>query len=239
MLSTQAHESPTARASLASAFTSLAIALILFTVAPSAAIEAEAGRSHDPKAETRELVSQAIATLRDSGLSLGEKRQKLRALVAGRFDFADMARSALGYHWRELSREQRQQFVVGFTAFIEGVYLDKIQYYAGQDIVLDGERIDPPGYAQVNAKVVQQGRDAIPLGFRLRQEGNDWKIYDVTVDEISITANYRNQFSRVIEQRGLGQLMSDLRAKQQELDASLGKGQAQLSRDGKTVKQTQ
>jgi hypothetical protein len=33
--------------------------------------------------------------------------------------------------------------------------------------------------------------------------------------------------------------MSDLRAKQQELDASLGKGQAQLSRDGKTVKQTQ
>jgi hypothetical protein len=100
-------------------------------------------------------------------------------------------------------------------------------------------RIDPPAYAQVNAKVVQQGRDAIPLGFRLRQEGNDWKIYDVTVDEISITANYRNQFSRVIEQRGLGQLMSDLRAKQQELDASLGKGQAQLSRDGKTVKQTQ
>ncbi len=150
-----------------------------------------------------------------------------------------MARSALGYHWRELSEEQREQFVGGFTAFIEGVYLDKIQYYSGQDIVLGSERIDPPAYAQVNAKVVQQGRDAIPLGFRLRQEGNDWKIYDVTVDEISITANYRNQFSRVIEQRGLGQLMSDLRAKQQELDASLGKGQAQLSRDGKTVKQTQ
>ena len=253
MLSTQAHESPTAPAALASAFTGLATALILFTVLPSAAIggevvftvassaaiEAKAGRSHDPKTETGELVSQAIATLKDSGLSLGEKRRKLRALVADRFDFADMARSALGYHWRELSEEQREQFVGGFTAFIEGVYLDKIQYYSGQDIVLGSERIDPPAYAQVNAKVVQQGRDAIPLGFRLRQEGNDWKIYDVTVDEISITANYRNQFSRVIEQRGLDQLMSDLRAKQQELDASLGKGQAQLSRDGKTVKQTQ
>jgi ABC-type transporter MlaC component len=43
------------------------------------------------------------------------------------------------------------------------------------------------------------------------------------VDEISITANYRNQFSRVIEQRGFGQLMRDLRGKQQELDALLGK----------------
>jgi len=237
MLSTQAHQSPTALAALASAFTGLAIALVLFTVVPPAAIggevffavkpsaanEAEAGRSHDPKAETGELVSQALATLRDSRFSLGEKRQKLRALVAGRFDFANMARSALGYHWRELSEEQREQFVVGFTAFIEGVYLDKIQYYSGQDIVLGSERIDSPGYAQVNAKVVQQGREAIPLGFRLRQEGTDWKIYDVTVDEISITANYRNQFSRVIEQRGFGQLMRDLRGKQQELDALLGK----------------
>jgi phospholipid transport system substrate-binding protein len=216
MLSTQAHQLPTALAALASAFIGMAIALILFAVVPSAAIggevffavesstASEAGRSHDPKAETGELVSQALATLRDSGLSLGEKRQKLRALVAGRFDFADMARSALGYHWRELSEEQREQFVAGFTAFIEGVYLDKIQYYSGQDIVLGRERIDPPGYAEVDAKVVQQGRDAIPLGFLLRQEDTDWKIYDVTVDEISITANYRNQFSRVIEQRGLG-----------------------------------
>ncbi len=237
MLSTQAHQSPTALAALASAFIGLAIALILFAVVPSAAIggevffavesstasEAEAGRSRDPRAETGELVSQALATLRDSGLSLGEKRQKLRALVAGRFDFADMARSALGYHWRELSEEQREQFVAGFTAFIEGVYLDKIQYYSGQDIVLGRERIDHPVYAEVDAKVVQRGRDAIPLGFRLRQEGIDWRIYDVTVDEISITANYRNQFSRVIEQRGFGQLMNDLRGKQQELDALLGK----------------
>ena len=237
MLSTQAHQSPTALAALASAFIGLAIALILFAVVPSAAIggevffavesstanEAEAGRSHDPRAETGELVSQALATLTDSGLSLGEKRQKLRALVAGRFDFADMARSALGYHWRELSEEQREQFVAGFAAFIEGVYLDKIQYYSGQDIVLGRERIDPPGYAQVDAKVVQQGREPIPLGFLLRQEDTDWRIYDVTVDEISITANYRNQFSRVIERRGFGQLMSDLRGKQQELDALLGK----------------
>ena len=96
MLSTQAHESPTALAALASAFTGLATALILFTVLPSAAIggevvftvassaaiEAKAGRSHDPKTETGELVSQAIVTLKDSSLSLGEKRQKLRALVA-------------------------------------------------------------------------------------------------------------------------------------------------------------
>jgi hypothetical protein len=95
MLSTQAHESPTALAALASAFIGMAIALILFAVVPSAAIggevffavesstanEAEAGRSHDPKAETGELVSQALATLR---FRLVARREKAKAARAGR-----------------------------------------------------------------------------------------------------------------------------------------------------------
>lgn len=90
--------------------------------------------------------------------------------------------------------------------------------------MLGGERIDPPGYAQVNAQVVQQGRNAIALDFRLRQKDNDWKIFDVTVDGISITANYRNQFGRVIEQRGFGQLMGDLRGSSKSWTPYLASG---------------
>jgi ABC-type transporter MlaC component len=44
----------------------------------------------------------------------------------------------------------------------------------------------------------------------------------VTVDAISIIANYRNQFNRVINEKGFPQLMADLQAKQQELAALLG-----------------
>ena len=48
-------------------------------------------------------------------------------------------------------------------------------------------------------------------------------MYDVTVDNISITANYRNQFNRVINSQGFDALMNEMRTKQQELIASLGK----------------
>ncbi len=47
-------------------------------------------------------------------------------------------------------------------------------------------------------------------------------IYDVTVDAISIIANYRNQFNRVINEQGFPKLMSDLRVKQQQLASLLG-----------------
>ena len=41
------------------------------------------------------------------------------------------------------------------------------------------------------------------MNYRLVQEGGTWKIYDVTVDAISIIANYRNQFNRVMNNSGL------------------------------------
>jgi phospholipid transport system substrate-binding protein len=63
----------------------------------------------------------------------------------------------------------------------------------------------------------------ISLSYRLKQETGDWKVYDVTVDNISITANYRNQFNRVINSQGFDALMNEMRTKQQELIASLGK----------------
>ena len=60
------------------------------------------------------------------------------------------------------------------------------------------------------------------MDYLLRDIDGDWKIYDVTVDAISIVANYRNQFNRVINDQGFDKLMSDMRAKQQQLQASMG-----------------
>ena len=65
------------------------------------------------------------------------------------------------------------------------------------------------------------GKNPIAVNYLLLQKGDSWKIYDVTVEAISIIANYRNQFNRVINEKGFPTLMADLRAKQQELASLL------------------
>ncbi len=67
------------------------------------------------------------------------------------------------------------------------------------------------------------GGEPITVDYRLKQDSGAWKVYDVTVDNISITANYRNQFNRVINNQGFDALMKEMQTKQQELIASLGK----------------
>jgi phospholipid transport system substrate-binding protein len=173
---------------------------------------------------TKEFVNQALQILRDKQKSVIEKRRELKPLMEARFDAAEMAKSTLGYHWRSLTPDQRSDFTKLFTAFIEAAYLDKVQDYSGQDVQFGQARSLGPGYTAVDTKIVEPGKEPIPVTYLLEKTDQGWKVYDVTVDNISIIANYRNQFNRIINEQGFPKLMAALRAKQQQLGSELGQG---------------
>jgi len=176
----------------------------------------------DPMSVVKTTVNQALDVLRDTSSPLAQRQDKLRQIVAQTFDFKEMAKSALGYHWKELTPAQQQEFTSAFVAFIEDSYLSKINDYRGQQVNFLKVTYDGPQYAQVNTDIVQpNGKDAIHVNYRLLKEDGTWKIYDVTVDAISIIANYRNQFNRVMNSKGYNTLIADLKAKQAALAASL------------------
>jgi phospholipid transport system substrate-binding protein len=197
---------------------------VLVAAALAIALPAAAA-APDPMTVTKATVDKFVGILSDPALKAnpGDRRQRLKDAAAERFDFAEMGRSALGVHWRELSDQQRKDFVDLFTRFVEAAYISRLESYSGQQIDFVKEANDGPDYAQVNTNIIQPNADAIGLNYRLKLEGNDWKIYDVTVDNISIVANYRNQFNRVMNNQGFDTLMSNMRAKQEGLDASIAK----------------
>jgi phospholipid transport system substrate-binding protein len=185
---------------------------------------AYADTNNDPRAVVKSTVDQAIQILKQRELPQSVRRAKLIDLVQGHFDFNDMSRSALGYHWKELSAQQRQQFAPLFQAFLEDAYLSKIDKYSGQQVRFLGKSSDGNGGAEVKTDIApQEGAQAVSIVYLLKLENGEWKVYDVTVDNISITANYRNQFNRVINNQGFDALISEMQDKQQELLASLGK----------------
>jgi phospholipid transport system substrate-binding protein len=191
--------------------------LMLLAAAPSPAFA-----QNGAEAATRDMVDKALNVLADKSAPVAQRRHELRELIEPRFDFTEMSRSALGFHWRSLTPTQRADFTNVFKDFIEDAYLSKIQDYSGQKVRYGAARSLGQGYAEVDTQIVQAGKNPIPVNYLLDQKDGSWKIYDVTVDNISIVANYRTQFNRVINQDGFDKLMADLRAKQQQLAQSLG-----------------
>ncbi len=183
-----------------------------------------AGPPGDPRSVVKAALDGALAILKDRNTALTARRRELHELALKHLDFADMARAALGHHWRELSQEQRKQFVPMFTAFMEDSYLDKIQDYSELQVRYLRQAYHDPGDAEVDTRVTQAGKEEpISLNFYLRREEGGWKVYDVEIDSIRIVANYRNQFNRVINDQGFDALMAQLRRKQAELASLLGK----------------
>ena len=175
----------------------------------------------DPMSIVKTTVDQALDVLRDRSTPLAQRQDKLRQIVAATFDFREMAKSALGYHWKELTPAQQEEFTNAFVAFIEDSYLSKINDYSGQQVNFLRVTNDGPQYAQVSTDIVEPKGEPIHVNYRLLQENGTWRIYDVTVDAISIIANYRNQFNRVMNSKGYATLITDLKAKQAALAASL------------------
>jgi phospholipid transport system substrate-binding protein len=175
-----------------------------------------------PMATTKSFVDQALQILRDKNTPVIERRRQLKSVIEPRMDFTEMSRSALGYHWRSLTPDQRAQFSTLFTSFIEDAYLSKIQDYSGQQVQYLKESPLGEGYSRVDTAIVQPGKQSLKVAYMLEQKGGEWLVYDVTVDNISIIANYRNQFNRVINDQGFDKLMADLKAKQRELASLVG-----------------
>lgn len=168
----------------------------------------------DASLTTRTSLHNALSILRNTTPSLSEKRRELRQLAEPDFDFTGMARSSLGFRWRDLSPDQKTRFVQLFTAFIEDAYLNKIQDYSGETIEFVKAAQTSTNAVEVYSKVIKKKTNPIPLDFMLRRSGESWKIYDLEVDGISIIANYRNQFARVISRQGFDQLLVELKEKQ-------------------------
>ena len=134
-----------------------------------------------------------------------------------------MARTAVGLHWRDFSQQQRGEFVPLFTNFIEDVYLSRMEQYSvekvqqtiqSSSIQFIKERMDAPDQAVVFSEVTLQDRaNPIDVNYLMKRDGDDWKIYDITIDAISVIANYRNQFNHVLNDGGYDKLVGIMRQK--------------------------
>ncbi len=176
-------------------------------------------------AEVKSTVDQVLEILKNPEYksAAAARRQKLRDVMGVHFDFADMSRSALGVHWKSISQDQRREFVPLFRDLMEALYMSRIESYSGQEIKFLKEKSNNSDYAEVYTSIAQQGAQPISVNYRLKRTDQGWKVYDVTVDGISLVANYRNQFNRVINSKGYPELVQQIKARSGESAPASGK----------------
>jgi phospholipid transport system substrate-binding protein len=191
-------------------FAAVALAAILTIGTQAAEVSASV-----PADQVKATIGKVMEILRDPALQgsskKSERREKLRQIVLPRFDFAEMAKRALGSNWNRYPDQQRE-FVTAFTQLLEDTYADQIEAANGDKVVYLSERADKQ-YAEVATKVISVKGEETSMTYKLHAVDSDWKVYDIVVENVSVVNNYRAQFNRVLSNASLDELIKRMKEK--------------------------
>jgi len=184
-----------------------------------------AAASLPPDELVKQTTNEVIAELEENRHKLENNPEKLYRMVdeivLPHLDFERMSRYVLGKHWREASPGQQEAFIDEFKTLLVRTYATALFEYTGQDIHYKPFRQDEgDNRALVQTEVRPQDGPAIPIDYALIRNSEQWKVYDIKIDGLSLVTNYRAQYGRIIQSQGVDELIASLSAKNQKLTNS-------------------
>jgi phospholipid transport system substrate-binding protein len=169
-----------------------------------------------PDQEVREATDQLQSLIRQNYDDYKKHPDKFYAMVdkivVPHFDQKYIGQIVLGRAWRSASEPQRARFVAAFKNSLVHSYADALleNYNTVKAVWKPVHLAADASDATVNAELQRQQGPPIQLGFSVHRVDNDWKIYDVVVDGVSLAANFRSQFAAEIKGKGIDGLTQRL-----------------------------
>jgi phospholipid transport system substrate-binding protein len=165
-----------------------------------------------PTDSAKVTIDAIMAVIADDSLEVSTKEEKVMTLVNERFDFENMSARVLGPQWRNASDEQKQRFIELFQATLGKTYLVAIEEYSNEAVEFTGEQIKKEKYAQVDTFIVGD-RVKTPVNYRMQKEGDDWFVYDVIIEGVSLIRNYRSSYQNIVKKDGVDGLLDQMASK--------------------------
>ncbi|OGI38610.1 MAG: hypothetical protein A2140_06040 [Candidatus Muproteobacteria bacterium RBG_16_62_13] len=170
-----------------------------------------------PDQTVREATDKILLLIRKNRAAYQGDQRKLYAMVDQNvlpyFDFRKMSALVLGSNWREADVAQRDRFISEFRQLLVRTYATALLKYNDEKVVILPYRAPLPDDRTVTVKteVRRSGQTPIPISyeFYLNRDGQ-WKVYDVSIEGVSIVTSYTNTYAERVSRDGLDKLIANL-----------------------------
>jgi len=189
-------------------YTGALLLSVLLLGNPAAAIQ-------EPQALVQETTDKIVSVLNTNQDKIKAEPDHLLdivdTIVAPHFDFERMSSWVLGKYWRKASADEKTRFAQEFRTLLVRTYAKALNdnYDKQIDMLAPRKRKDGK-QVTVRTEIQQSGGFPIPISYKMHVKNGAWKIFDVSVDGISLVANYRSSFAKEIRKDGLEKLIARL-----------------------------
>lgn len=165
-----------------------------------------------PDTLVKNVANEVLAIIAKPPADAAAAAKAIEEKIIPHFDFERMTRLAVGRSWREANAEQRKSIVDQFRALLLRSYTTA--YSAARGVVVDVKplKLAPTDEdVQVKSQIrLPGGAPPITVDYSMFKASEVWKVYDVTVNEVSLVGTYRNTFAEQIKKGGIDGLITAL-----------------------------
>ncbi len=131
-------------------------------------------------------------------------------------DVTGMSRSVLGRAaWQKATVAEKKQFTQAFTDLVIRTYAKPLSEFTNESIQFQPLRVAPQGrFVRVNSLVVRPSAKDIPLVYSLVNKNGQWKVYDLSVEGVSLLQSFRSQFAQELRRGTMADLLKQMQQKQ-------------------------
>lgn len=137
-----------------------------------------------------------------------QQRSQLKDIVNGIIDFDAMAKTALESTYDTISVETREEFIRLFSSIIRDQSLANLDIYRA---VISYETISGSFDSTYVQTIAEWDNIRTPVHYKMKKESGEWKITDMSIDDVFTAESYNRQFQRIMASRGFNYLMDTLR----------------------------
>ena len=153
----------------------------------------------DPAIDFMDALSKEIIEKGVLAIKTNEEREAFfREKFTANLDLKNISKHVLGIYWKKATPQEQEDFIQAFTDLATKTWTDRFGMYQGQDIIFQGTRNAPQNQIYVDSKI--NDNPPIEVIWRLRQKGNTYKIMDIVVEDVTMAASYRNEYTTFLQQ---------------------------------------
>ncbi|MCC5791095.1 MAG: ABC transporter substrate-binding protein [Legionellaceae bacterium] len=130
-------------------------------------------------------------------------------------DVVGMSRSVLGRQaWMKASQSERKAFTKAFTQLVIRTYAAPLAEYSNESVKFLPVRGNADNrFMRVNSIIVRPSGKDIPLAYSMVSKNGQWKIYDLSVEGVSLLQSFRSQFAQALQNSNIQTLIQQMQSK--------------------------
>lgn len=176
---------------------------------------AQAAPQNDPVQLLQYIADNMVNQLKANKATLKTKPQVVYKLayqyVVPYADLSEMSKRVLPPDvWNKATTAQRAAFKKEFTTLLIRTYASALTSYKDQTVKFYPVRGGAGQNVQVSSDIIGGDSAPIHVTYRLLRAGGAWRLYDMSVEGVSLIESFRSQFADILSRGSMDELLREM-----------------------------